>query len=764
MVPIFTMEEGKLGDPVQGLKDLNVGFNEDGRLKYLDTNEFVTMKNMRHDKISTVSAIWQYVQAKMLTDFCFEEILVPLSADCSNCERCRIYATKGCLVSDTLLVIIPNSGTPVGLWSRTLCIDEGLKSGTMLTFFLRARQLRMGVLVLNPYTNYVKSVDSAGQPTKISIPYNDTPERHILYVWDRVISRTTAKNILIAAYAQGAVPAKHLIQMRTQQILPRLRAIALTESGHALNTELSFGLDQSDSKEVRGFLESHTINWVSNEGSSMQRVHLMEERLGCVCLRLPFCQSKNTAYTNYAAMDQIFSFFHYSVNNPTAMSVDFYNALLKATGLSEQLDSDSDKESSAPDVPISNLQPCQAFVDFDSVEECQGCIKSFSNLVRRHHCQACGRVVCAECSKYRMVLYGMDKGSRVCRSCYTGHGKSSIVSSAVSNPSASQVPTKNDLQLLKVIGKGSFGKVLQVRHKRDNRIYALKILSKSNVVERNQIQHTKAERRILEETDHPFLCRLEFAFQTEGNLYLGMEFLSGGPLFYHLQVNKKFSEERARFYCAEVILGIGYLHSHNILYRDMKPENLLLDKDGHVVITDFGLSKQNNGAEQTADTICGTPEYVAPEVLQAQPYGRAVDWWSVGTLLYEMMAGLPPFYDKNRNTMFQKIISATLTFPRDFSRSTIDLITKLLHRNPEQRLGSGPTDAEELKCHPFFANIEWKLLEEKKIPPPWKPTLLNQTDTRYFNKKYTHAEIDETNTPNSVNMIYDFSNFTFQKV
>lgn len=165
--------------------------------------------------------------------------------------------------------------------------------------------------------------------------------------------------------------------------------------------------------------------------------------------------------------------------------------------------------------------------------------------------------------------------------------------------------TKEDFHLLKVIGKGSFGKVLLVRSKRDKRVYALKILMKSRVLARKQVEHTRSERRILEEINHPFLCRLEFAFQTEGKLYIGMEFLAGGPLFYHLQQCHRFSEERARFYVAEVIVGIGHLHEHNILYRDMKPENILLDRDGHIVITDFGLSKLTSNYDATAQTICG---------------------------------------------------------------------------------------------------------------------------------------------------------------
>ena len=179
------------------------------------------------------------------------------------------------------------------------------------------------------------------------------------------------------------------------------------------------------------------------------------------------------------------------------------------------------------------------------------------------------------------------------------------VTRMVSSSQVSSPLSKDDFHLLKVIGKGSFGKVLLVRSKRDRKVYALKILMKSRVLARKQVEHTKSERKILEEIDHPFLCRLEFAFQTEGKLYIGMDFLAGGPLFYHLQQCHHFPEERAKFYVAEVIVGIGHLHEHNILYRDMKPENLLLDRDGHVIITDFGLSKLMDTADDKVQTICG---------------------------------------------------------------------------------------------------------------------------------------------------------------
>lgn len=288
-------------------------------------------------------------------------------------------------------------------------------------------------------------------------------------------------------------------------------------------------------------------------------------------------------------------------------------------------------------------QPAENWVPDKDVEECQVCLRPFSFLVRKHHCRICGRVICSECSKHNMRLKDIPRAVRVCEPCFNenndGPRKFPQTPATPSPIIKNETISKSDFQLIKAIGKGSFGKVLLVRRITDRRIYALKILNKAHVVERNQVEHTKTERKVLEEIHHPFLCRLRFAFQTDDKLYLGMDFCSGGPLFYHLQQNKRFNDERSRFYAAEVVSGIGYLHSKNILYRDMKPENILLDKAGHVVITDFGLAKLDVRFN-SAQTICGTPEYVAPEVLLNKPYGKSIDWWSVGTLIYEMLVGI----------------------------------------------------------------------------------------------------------------------------
>jgi len=290
-------------------------------------------------------------------------------------------------------------------------------------------------------------------------------------------------------------------------------------------------------------------------------------------------------------------------------------------------------------------------------------------------------------------------------------GTGSSISSAV---------TMDDFEIISVVGKGSYGKVMQVRKRDTGHIYAMKVLKKQMLVARKQVVHTKTERRVLELIDHPFLVSLRFAFQTEGKLYMVLDYFTGGELFFHLKHGGKFSERRAKFYAAEITLALQCLHENTIIYRDLKPENVLLDDDGHIRLTDFGLSKESIQGDELTHTFCGTPEYLAPEVIQGSWYGKAVDWWSMGTLLYEMLTGWPPFYNENLHVMYERITRAPLTFPKDMSEEAKSLLTGLLQRDPRERLGSN-NGMMDFKDHPFFADIDWKALYEKKIPPPFIP-------------------------------------------
>lgn len=282
----------------------------------------------------------------------------------------------------------------------------------------------------------------------------------------------------------------------------------------------------------------------------------------------------------------------------------------------------------------------------------------------------------------------------------------------------------DDFELMKVVGKGSFGKVMQVRKKDTNRIYALKTIRKAKIISRSEVAHTLAERSVLAQINNPFIVPLKFSFQSPEKLYFVLAFVNGGELFHHLTKEQRFDVNRSRFYIAELLCALECLHGFNVIYRDLKPENILLDYQGHIALCDFGLCKLEMKDEDLTNTFCGTPEYLAPELLLGEHYNKTVDWWTLGVLLYEMLTGLPPFYDEVTNEMYRKILSEPVHFPGYdvVPPAAKDLLTKLLNRNPAERLGAN--GSAEIKSHPFFHAIDWRKLLQRKYEPAFKPNVV----------------------------------------
>ncbi|MCJ1368434.1 hypothetical protein MMC16_007577 [Acarospora aff. strigata] len=294
-----------------------------------------------------------------------------------------------------------------------------------------------------------------------------------------------------------------------------------------------------------------------------------------------------------------------------------------------------------------------------------------------------------------------------------------------------------DFELLKVVGKGSFGKVMQVMKRDTHRIYALKTLRKAHIISRSEVAHTLAERSVLAQINNPFIVPLKFSFQSPEKLYLVLAFVNGGELFHHLQKEQRFDINRSRFYTAELLCALECLHGFNVIYRDLKPENILLDYSGHIALCDFGLCKLDMKDEDRTNTFCGTPEYLAPELLLGHGYTKTVDWWTLGVLLYEMLTGLPPYYDENTNEMYRKILQEPLHFPGPdiVPPAAKDLLTRLLDRRPEQRLGAN--GASEIKAHQFFHSIDWRKLLQRKYEPTFKPNVADALDTANFDREFT---------------------------
>uniref|UniRef100_A0A8C6XDU6 Ribosomal protein S6 kinase n=1 Tax=Naja naja TaxID=35670 RepID=A0A8C6XDU6_NAJNA len=322
----------------------------------------------------------------------------------------------------------------------------------------------------------------------------------------------------------------------------------------------------------------------------------------------------------------------------------------------------------------------------------------------------------------------------------------------------------SQFELLKVLGQGSFGKVFLVRKitpPDNSHLYAMKVLKKATLKVRDRLR-TKLERDILVEVNHPFIVKLHYAFQTEGKVYLILDFLRGGDLFMRLSKEVMFTEEDVKFYLAELALGLGHLHRLGIVYRDLKPENILLDDEGHIKLTDFGLSKEAIDHEKKAYSFCGTVEYMAPEVVNRQGHTQSADWWSYGVLMFEMLTGALPFQGKDRKETMTLILKAKLGMPQFLSCEAQSLLRALFKRNPINRLGSGPDGVEEIKRHSFYSTIDWNKLFRREIKPPFKPAVGRPDDTFYFDKEFTsRTPKDSPGVPPSAGAHQLFRGFSF---
>ncbi|CAF0909500.1 unnamed protein product [Brachionus calyciflorus] len=302
----------------------------------------------------------------------------------------------------------------------------------------------------------------------------------------------------------------------------------------------------------------------------------------------------------------------------------------------------------------------------------------------------------------------------------------------------------DDFNFIKVLGKGSFGKVMLAEYKATSQLFAVKVLKKDVIIQDDDVECTLTERRILAlSAKHPYLTSLHSSFQTKDRLFFVMEFINGGDLMFQIQRSRKFDENRARFYSAEVTLALMFLHKNGIIYRDLKLDNILLDNEGHCKIADFGMCKEGMFDGKLTSTFCGTPDYIAPEILQELDYGFGVDWWALGVLMYEMMAGQPPFEADNEDDLFESILHDEVLYPIWLTKDAISILKSFMTKNPNKRLGCVAANGgeEAIKRHPFFMNkIDWVALEERQVKPPFKPRIKDERDTSNFDKDFTSEE------------------------
>lgn len=288
----------------------------------------------------------------------------------------------------------------------------------------------------------------------------------------------------------------------------------------------------------------------------------------------------------------------------------------------------------------------------------------------------------------------------------------------------------DDYEPRRTLGTGSFGRVMLVKDTKNSQFCALKILEKAKVVRLKQVEHTLSEKRILTSVDFPFLINLTASFKDASNLYMVMEFAVGGEMFSSLRSAGRFEESRSRFYAAQIVLALEYLQHLNIIYRDLKPENLLFDEKGYIKITDFGFAKYVEGGRTW--TLCGTPEYLAPEIILSKGYNRAVDWWALGVLIYEMVAGYPPFYAEQPILIYEKIVAGKPRFPTHFAKELRDLLKNLLQPDITKRYGMLKNGVSDIKDHSFFKGMDWIALYHREVATDHTPAIKGPDDASHY--------------------------------
>ena len=579
------------------------------------------------DELECLTEIARYVQAKMI-DLGFERIAIPDDeAEIST----SILVTSDWQSNPKLLVIIQNAvGAMMGIFSRSLCLEQGLSKGSMLPYITRAKSSGYAIMILRPNTNSVSvQPDPTRAPEKVPINGSESPELHALGVWNNLIAKSdNIEQIALLSYGNGASLCKDI--MLRQMVRSKEDELESNRIVAFCSIEASQIAEDDDAADFRKFLRSISVNMEQNPAPRGCRLTYRRDRLGCTTLSLGLPPGtrpdsiQNVATSVPLAVDAVFKFLEMAFGNVRNLAVSYCAAVAAEEGL----------DAASAEVTAPPLMPEEDVASTGGASaEGQEKVGIFSRLL--------GRKPAAAPPPSADTPVGMKQKA----------GKRASASDVNIGSELEETLCVTDFDLLKVVGKGAFGKVMLVRKKANagaGQIYAMKVLKKSVISAKGQVEHTKSERSILCEIRHPYIVRLRFAFQSDDKLYLVTDYYNGGSLFYHLRKSRAFSEERAKFYAAELLSALDHLHQQHIIYRDLKLENVLMDNVGHIALTDFGLSKQNIDLTGGATTFCGTAEYIAPELLKGQKYSAPVDWWSFGILLFEMMHGRTPFYDKNR--------------------------------------------------------------------------------------------------------------------
>lgn len=556
----------------------------------------------------------------------------------------NVYVSRDYATKNRLLVILPCR--EAGIWSSSICLTD-LNSGSMLGYLKKAKSEDYGVLVMNPV------VDCSG------------PKLHVCNVWHQLVTPLACK-ISILVYSRGSQWLMELLNNRLMQEMMQKQvvAIALVEPNHVV--------EDSDSYFAKRMLARRTMAWMlSNEIGASKKIDCKSEKFGCVCVSAgsvpEHADGTSGGWAIAPSMDSIFC------------------SLAARHGQMAGITVNSDTKS------------------------CGICKRKLSILKRKVKCKWCELMVCSHCSQE--VLLKSTGLSALCLICC--HLPCLITPDTTTRASVHFRPqpdlSLDDFEMIKLIGKGACGRVKLVRKNHgvdEGHFYAMKVIPKHFIVERGLVDAANTEHRIMNEIRHPYIARLKYSFQTSTKLYLLTEYYPGGSLLTQLHIVGRFSIDRVILYAAEMALALSHLHENNILYRDLKLENVLCDKHGHIALTDFGLSKDKMPLGQHTNSIVGTYEMMAPEMVQGTNYNHSIDWWALGIMIYEMIEGRAPF----KGTSYVH----KLHFSSRFSTSAKQIIGSLLEKDPSQRLGSPPNGFSAIQNHPFFQTIHWQELQQRQ--------------------------------------------------
>lgn len=608
------------------------------------------------------------------------------SSDASTCGECAkgtAYVSPYYRSKPRLLVIVPYR--EAGIWSRSICMAAGRgdDSGSMLPYLKKALAENYGVIILNP----------AAQACH--------PRAHIETAWDQLVvplasAAQAPVDVFVLAFSRGAQLVKHLLNYDDGQgvMQDRVKALALVEPSHYVA--------DTDTYFARRMLARRAVAWIlSSDVDVGCKIPKGEARHGCVCVSAGSVpsnvQSSSGAWALEMVRASVFGSFAARCGEMAGITVN--DAKIGACGI---------------------------------------CHRKLSVLNRRIPCAWCQVKYCSRCCEDKFVpAFGTWRVCSLCQSlpCLIDPRRKNRRAPNHKSPTNADAPERlsifirpaidedaepvalQDFEIIKLIGRGACGRVKLVRKKHgsdEGAFYAMKAIRKKLVIQRGLVDATNAERRILDRIDHPYIAALRYAFQTDAKLYLLSKYYPGGNLLDQMRLARRFTEDRTRLYAAEVALAIRHLHANDIIYRDLKLENVLVGSDGHVALTDFGMSKENMPDEARTGTFVGTYQMMAPEVFGGKSYSRAVDWWALGVMVYEMIDGRTPFNAKTNRLIKERIVNVDLKFSTRFTEDAKDFVSKLLTKDENERLGAGPYGFDHIKQHPWFRGLDWDAVERKQ--------------------------------------------------